>query len=115
MKTRRVYLLATSIEVQIRDSVPDDNWSNEALGGVWDEPEISDTGSVKFKMWFKPNPSYPCVVHECWHCYMAAMSFMDKRVHKFSELYEEIYAYSFSVFFNDVWWAVSEMSKPKKV
>ena len=106
--SRLIHLLGVGVEVQVREKAPE-TFDDMALGGVWDEPEIKENGAVIFKMWVKPRASDVSIVHECYHCFMIAMSFMDSRVHYFRELYEEVYAYTFSVFYNDVRWVISEM------
>ena len=49
------------------------------------------------------------LTHECWHCMMRVLAYVDKRLHTFDELGEEIYTYVFSDFCNDVLEKVTKM------
>lgn len=64
----------------------------------------SDDGR-KFKIWFTVGdgvPTLAMVSHECWHLFMSIMSYVDQHEHRFSELADEVYAYSFQTLFSTV-------------
>ena len=101
---KRFDFMVFRIEVQMRDEPPY-GFSEEALGGVYDEPNNDNI----YMIWFNKLPSKEAIVHECWHLFMTLMAQVDNHEHGFLELNGEIYAYSFHILYSNILDALCSM------
>lgn len=102
---KRFNYLCFIIEVWLVDSAPE-GFREEAVAGVFPHEDNSSL----FKIWFKKSLSYESLVHECWHLFMTMLIAMDNKPHYFSELNNEIYAYSYHTLVSNVLETVTGMS-----